>query len=151
MPKQHLKANDVDEDEEVLKVGFPSGNEVCGGYCIKANSRSTFRRLLEWRSCVRPGPVLASARVGYYQLDAVLGGKLFIERVQVVGFVANELNVSRGSSRQGPLPQAGTRTDRAPWRETARGRLYISGNSDDLAALAAAEGRATEKVLLSRL
>jgi hypothetical protein len=87
------------------------------------------------------GPVFASASVGRDQLNAVFVGELLIERVRVVGFVADEpggelIKEAAGKNVFHKLA-LGWRSafDRYGERKTV-----ISGDSDDLGAFAAAGG-----------
>jgi hypothetical protein len=88
------------------------------------------------------GSVFSSASVQRDQLDAVFGGELFIQRVRVVGFVADESGGELIEEASGKnifhKPALGWRSafDRYGERKTV-----ISGDSDDLGAFAAA-GRA---------
>ena len=108
--------------------------------CIQANSRSTFQR----RVATQLASVLSSccaAAVGRDHFDPVLSGELLVERVRVVGFVADEPRrefVEEASGKNFFHKLAlGWRSafDRYGERKTV-----TSGDSDDLRALAAAGG-----------
>ena len=141
MSEHHLKAGEMDEAEEVFDVVFPSGNEAAE---VVHPGKEPFHFPAP-AIATQLTPVLGTAlpvgAVGRDQLDAVLGGKLVIERVRVVGFVADEpgrefIEKASGKNLFHKLA-LGRRSalDRYGERKTV-----VSGDSDDLGTLAATGG-----------
>ena len=87
------------------------------------------------------GSTFASAPVGCNQLDAILVGELFIERVRVVGFVADEPGWKFIEKTSGKnlfhKPALGRRS---ALHRHGEWKTVTSGDSDDLGALAATGG-----------
>lgn len=130
----------MDESEEVLDVIFPSGDEAAevvhpGEEPFHFPAPAVAAQLAAILGLASTPPV------GRYHVDAVLGGKGLIERVRVVRFIADEAGrelVEEASGKNLFHKLAlGRRSalDRYGERKTV-----ISGDSDDLGALAATGG-----------
>src|SRR5579859_4494110 len=139
MSEHHLETGEMDESEEVFDVVFPSSNESSEVVhpCKEALYFPSFAIAAQLAAIL--GFVLSSASVRCDQVDAVFGGELFIERVRVIGFVADEpdrelIEEACGKNVFHKLA-LGWRSafDRYGERKTV-----ISGDSDDLGAFAAA-------------
>src|ERR1035438_3962565 len=140
MSEQQVKAGKVDEAEEVLDVIFPSSDEAAevvhpGKEPLHFPAFSIAAQLA---AILTPAPV---APVRRDHFDAVLLLELSVERVRVVGLVADEpfgefVEKASGKNFFNKLA-LGWRSalDRYGERKTV-----ISGDSDDLRALAAAGG-----------
>jgi hypothetical protein len=150
MPEHHEQAGELDEAEEVFDVIFPSSDEAAEGmhpgkepFDLPSSSISAQRAPVL-------GLALSLAPVGSDHLDAVLGGELLVERVRVVGFVADEPGrefIEKASGKNFFNKLAfGRRSalDRYGERKTV-----ISGDSDDLRALAATGGADSEAPFLA--
>ena len=136
-----MQTSEADEAEEVLDVIFPSCDESSevvhpGKEPFNFPSSSIAAQLASIL-----GSSFSPAPVGRDQLDAVLALECFIERVRVVGFVADEpgrelIEKTSGKNLLHKLA-LGRRSalDRYGERKTV-----TSGDSDDLGALAAAGG-----------
>src|ERR1700691_671853 len=150
MSEQQVKAGQMDEADEVLDVIFPASDEAAEvvhpgkeplhfpAFSIAAQ----FAAIL--------GSAFASAPVRGDQFDSVVFGELRVERVRVVGFVADEPGrrfVEKASGKNLFHKLAlGRRSalDRYGERKTV-----ISGDSDDLGALAAPGGADCEAPFLA--
>jgi hypothetical protein len=150
MPEEHVKAGKVDEAEEVLDVVFPSGDEAAevvhpGKEPLHFPAFSITAQLAAILSSA-----LASTPVRGNQFDSVVFSELRVERVRVVGFVADEPGrefVEKASGKNFLNKLAlGRRSalDRYGERKTV-----ISGDSDDLRALAATGGADGEAPFLA--
>jgi len=146
MPEQHQEAGQLDESEEVLDAILPScdqsavvlhpGEEALYlSAAAVAAQRPSILRLL-----------LAIGSIGRDHLDAVLFGQLLVQRVGVVGLVANQplRQLVEEASGQNSFhkPALGRRSafDRYGERKNV-----TRGDSDDLgtfAALGRADGKA---------
>jgi hypothetical protein len=136
-----VKAGEVNEAEEVFDVVLPSGDESAE---VLHPCEEPFHFP---SSAISPqlAPVLsllsATAPVGRDHFDVVFGGEFLVERVRVVGFVADEPGGELIEEAAGEnvfhKPALGRRSafDRYGERKTV-----ISGDSDDLGALAATRG-----------
>ena len=93
----------------------------------------------QWASVL--GVLSSAAPVGRDHFDAVLGGEFFIERVRVVGFVANEpcRELVEEACGQNVFHKLALGWRSAVDRYGER-KTVTSGDSDDLGALAAAGG-----------
>jgi len=140
----------VDEAEEVLDVVFPSGDEAAevvhpGKETLHFPAFSIAAQLAAILSSA-----FASASVRRNQFDSVVCSELRVERVRVVGFVADEPGrefVEKASGKNFLNKLAlGRRSalDRYGERKTV-----ISGDSDDLRALAATGGADGEAPFLA--
>ncbi len=149
MSEQHMKAGEVDETEEVLDVVFPSGDEAAevmhpGKEPLHFPAFSIAAQLA---AILTPAPI---ASVGRDQFDSVFFSEPGVERVRVVGFVADEPGrefVEKASGKNFLNKLAlGRRSalDRYGERKTV-----ISGDSDDLRALAAPGGADSEAPFLA--
>lgn len=136
-----MKAGEVEEAEEVFDVVFPSGDEsaVVVHPCKEPLHFPSSAIAAQLTSIL--GFAFSPAPIGRDQLDAVLALELFIERVRVVGFVADEpgrelVEKTSGKNLLHKLA-LGRRSalDRYGERKTV-----TSGDSDDLGALAATGG-----------
>ena len=142
MPEHHIQASKMDESEEVFDVVFPSIDE--SSEVMHPGEEVLYFPALAVAAQLATilGFVFSSTSVRRDQLDAVFGGEFFIERVRVVGFVADEPGRELIEEASGKnifhKPALGWRSafDRYGERKTV-----ISGDSDDLGAFAAA-GRA---------
>ena len=141
MSEQQVKAGKVDEAEEVLDVVFPSSDEAAevvhpGKEPLHFPAFSIAAQFAAILSSA-----FASAPVRGDQFDSVVFSELRVERVRVVGLVADEACgefVEKASGKNFFNKLAlGWRSalDRYGERKTV-----ISGDSDDLRALAAAGG-----------
>ena len=145
MFEHHEQACEMDESEEVFDVVFPSIDE--SSEVMHPGEEVLYFPALAVAAQLATilGFVFSSTSVRRDQLDAVFGGEFFIERVRVVGFVADEPGRELIEEASGNnifhKPTLGWRSafDRYGERKTV-----ISGDSDDLGAFAAA-GRANGK------
>jgi len=145
-----VETGKVNEAEEVLDVVFPSGDEAAevmhpGKEPLHFPASSIAAQLAAILSSA-----FASAPVGGDQFDSVVFGKLRVERVRVVGFVADEpggklVEKASGKNLLNKLA-LGRRSalDRYGERKTV-----ISGDSDDLRALATPGGADCEAPFLA--
>jgi hypothetical protein len=90
MSEHHVWAGGMDESEEVFDVVFPSCNESSevvhpGKETLYSPPSAIAAQLVAILSFV-----CSSASVRREELDAIFGGKFFIQRVRVVGFVSDE-------------------------------------------------------------
>jgi hypothetical protein len=139
MSEHHVQAGEMYESEEVFDVVFPSGNE--SSEVVHPGKEPlyfpSFAIAAQLASIL--GSAFSSTSVRRDQLDTVFGGELFIQRVRVVGFVADEPGRELIEEASGKnifhKPALGWRSafDRYGERKTV-----ISGDSDDLGAFAAA-------------
>ena len=136
-----MKAGKVDEAEEVLDVVFPSGDEAAevvhpGKEPLHFPALSITAQLAAILSSA-----LASKPVRSNQFDSVVFSELRVERVRVIGFVADEPGREFDEKASGKnflnKLALGRRSalDRYGERKTV-----ISGGSDDLRAPAAPSG-----------
>jgi hypothetical protein len=136
-----VQAGQLDEAEEILDMVFPSGDEATEvvhpgeePFHFPASAIAT-----QWAAVL--GVMSSPSPVGSNHFDAVFGGESFIERVRVVGFVADkpcgELVEEAGGQNVFHKLALGWRSavDRYGERKTV-----TSGESDDFGALAAAGG-----------
>jgi hypothetical protein len=133
-----MHAGEMDEAEEVLDVVFPSCDESTevvhpGKESLHLPSSAVAAQL---------APVLcslfASTPVGCDQFDAVFVGELRIERVRVVGFIADEPSgqlVEKASGKN--FLNKLTLGRRSALDRYGERKTVASGDSDDLGALAA--------------
>lgn len=140
----------MDEAEEVFDVVFPSGNESSevlhpGEEPFHLPSPSISPQLTSILSLLS-----ATAPIGCDHFDVVLGGKLLVERVRVVGFVTDEpggelIEEAAGKNVFHKLA-LGRRSafDRYGERKTV-----ISGDSDDFRTLATPGGADSEAPFLA--
>lgn len=149
MSEQHVKAGKVDETEEVLDVVFPSRDEAAE----VVHPREETLHLPALAVAAQLASILTPASiapVGRNHLDVVFLAERAVERVRVVGFVADEPGgefVEKASGKNFFNKLAlGRRSalDRYGERKTV-----ISGDSDDLRALAAAGGADSEAPFLA--
>ena len=141
MSKHDADAGEVDEAEEVFDVVFPSGDEAAE--VVHPGKQPFHFPAVAIAAQLSSVLCFASAAtpVGRNQLDAVFALELFIERVRVVGLIADEPCGEFVEKTSGKnlfhKPALGRRSalDRYGERKTV-----ISGDSDDLGALAAARG-----------
>ena len=150
MSEQQVKAGKVDKAEEVLDVIFPSSDEAAevvhpGKEPLHFPAFSIAAELAAILSSA-----FASAPVRRNQLDAIFVLEFCVERVRVVGLVADEpcrefVEEASGKNFFNKLA-LGWRSalDRYGERKTV-----ISGDSDDLGALAAAGGADGEAPFLA--
>src|SRR5581483_11205690 len=141
MPEQHVKAREVDKAEEVFDVILPSGDEATEA----VHPREEPLYFPASAVAAQLAPVLAFvsvAPVGRNQLDPVFLVKPAVERVRVVGLVADEPRgeLVEEASRQNVLHKL------ALGRRSAVDRY---GDSDDLRALAATGGADGEAPFLA--
>jgi len=141
MSEHHVQAGKLNEAEEIFDVIFPASDEATEGmhpgkepFDLPSSSIST-----QWAAVLSLASPLAP--VGRDHLDAVFSGELLVERIRVVGLVANELcgefvDEACGQNILHKLA-LGRRSafDRYGERKTV-----TSGDSDDLGALAATGG-----------
>jgi len=136
-----VQAGKSNEAEEILDVIFPSSDETTEGmhpgkksFYLPSSSISA-----QWSPIL--GFSFPFAPVGSDHLDAVFIGELFVERVRVVGLVADEpcgefVDEASGQNVFHKLALGRRSTfDRYGERKTV-----TSGDSDDLGALAATGG-----------
>lgn len=141
MPEHHEQACKLNETEEILDVILPSSDKAAevmhpGEEPFDFPSPSIAAQLASVL-----GVLSSPSAVGSDHFDAIFVGELFIERVRVVGFVADELGgelvEEAGGQNVFHKPALGRRSavDRYGERKTV-----TSGESDDLGPLAAAGG-----------
>ena len=90
MSKHDVDAGEVDEAEEVFDVVFPSSDEAAEGvhpgkeplHLPSSSVAAQFSTVL--------GDAFAPTSIGRDQLDAVVFGEMHVERIRVVGLVADE-------------------------------------------------------------
>jgi hypothetical protein len=89
MPEQHLQAGEVDEAEEILDMVFPSGDEAAEVMHPREEPLHFPAPAVaaQLTAILTPAPV---APVGRDHLDAVFLLERAVERVRVVGLVADE-------------------------------------------------------------
>lgn len=145
-----MKAGEMDEAEEVFNVVLPTGDESAevlhpGEQPLHFPSSAIAPELPSILSLAS-----ATAPVGGDHFDVVLGGELLIERVRVVGFVADEpggelIEEAAGKNVFHKLA-LGRRSafDRYGERKTV-----ISGDSNDFRALPTAGGANSEAPFLA--
>jgi hypothetical protein len=150
MSEQHVKAGKVDEAEEVLDVVFPSRDEAAevmhpGKEPLHFPAFSITAQFAAILSSA-----FASAPVRGDQFDSIVLSELRVERVRVVGFIADEpgrefVEEASGKNFLNKLA-LGRRSalDRYGERKTV-----ISGDSDDLRALAPPGGADSEPPFLA--
>jgi hypothetical protein len=145
-----VQAGEVDEAEEVLDVVLPSSHEAAevvhpGEQPLHLPAFSVTAELAAILGSASP-----PAPIGRNQFDSILCGELRVERVRVVGFVADEPGrefIEKASGKNFFNKLAfGRRSalDRYGERKTV-----ISGDSDDLRALAATGGADSEAPFLA--
>src|ERR1700735_1657132 len=150
MLQQQVKAGQMDEAEEVLDVVFPSGDEAAE--VVQPGKEPlhfpAFTIAAQFAAIL--SSAFAASPVRGDQFDPVLFGELRVERVRVVGFVADEpggklVEKASGKNLFNKLA-LGWRSalDRYGERKTV-----ISGDSDDLGALAAPGGADCEAPFLA--
>src|SRR6202046_1259003 len=150
MSQQQVKAGQMDEAEEVLDVVFPSGDEAAE--VVQPGKEPlhfpAFTIAAQFAAIL--SSAFAASPVRGDQFDPVLFGELRVERVRVVGFVADEpggklVEKASGKNLFNKLA-LGWRSalDRYGERKTV-----ISGDSDDLRALAAPGGADCEAPFLA--
>jgi hypothetical protein len=150
MSQQQVKAGQMDEAEEVLDVVFPSGDEAAE--VVQPGKEPlhfpAFTIAAQFAAIL--SSAFAASPVRGDQFDPVLFGELRVERVRVVGFVADEpggklVEKASGKNLFNKLA-LGWRSalDRYGERKTV-----ISGDSDDLGALAAPGGADCEAPFLA--
>jgi len=81
MPEHHVQAGEMDEAEEVFDVVFPSSNESSEVVHPCKEPLYFPSSAIAAQLAAILGSVLSSTSVRCDQLDAVLRGELFIERV----------------------------------------------------------------------
>ena len=86
-----MKAGEVDEAEEVFDVVFPTGDESAEVVHPGEEPLHFPASAIAAQFASILGRAFATAPVRCDQFDAIFGGELFIKRVRVVGFVADEL------------------------------------------------------------
>jgi hypothetical protein len=131
----------MDEAEEVFDVVFPSGDESTevmhpGEQSFHFPSPAVAPQLASILSLLA-----ATTAVRRDHFDAVLGGELLVERVRVVGFVADEPGgelVEEAAGKNVFHKLALGR--RSAFDRYGERKAVISGDSDDLDALAATGG-----------
>jgi len=149
MPEQKVKTGKVDEAEEVFDAVLPAGDEAAEVvhpgkepfYFPASAIAAQFTSILGFAPAL---PVRSD------QFDAIFLGELLVERVGVVGFVANEPGwefVEKASGKnlfhklalgwRGALHRYGER------------KTVTSGDSDDFGAFAAARGADGEAPFLA--
>jgi hypothetical protein len=140
----------MNEAEEVFSVVLPSG------YKSAEVVHPCEEPFYFPSSSIAPqlAPILsllsAAASVGRDHLDAVLGGKLLVERVRVVGFVADEPGgelIEEASGKNVFHKLALGR--RSAFDRYGERKTVISGDSDDLRPLAATGGANGEAPFLA--
>ena len=131
----------MDEAEEVFDVVLPAGDESSEGVHPGEEPLDfPAAAIASQRSSILGLPFTVGA-VGRDQLDAVLCGKLLVERIRIVGLVADEPGRELVEKASGKnlfhKPALGRRSalDRYGERKTV-----VSGDSDDLGTLAATGG-----------
>ena len=150
MFEHHVKACEMHEAEEVFDVVFPSGNE----------SAEVLHPCEEPFHFPSPAvsPQLASilsflsatAPVRGDHFDVVFGGELLVERVRVVGFVADEPGgelIEEAAGKNVFHKLAFGR--RSAFDRYGERKAVISGDSDDFRALAAPGGADSEAPFLA--
>jgi hypothetical protein len=150
MFEHHVKACEMDEAEEVFDVVFPSGKESAEVLhpCEEPFHFSSLAISPELASIL--SVLSATAPVGCDHFDVVFGGKLLVERVRVVGLVADEpcgkfVEEATGQNAFHKLALGRRSTfDRYCERKTV-----ISGDSDDFRTLAAPGGADSEAPFLA--
>ena len=142
MSEHHVQACEVYESEEVFDVVFPSCNE--SSEVVQPGKEPLYFPpfTIAAQLAAILGFVCSSASVRRDQLDAVFGGEFFIQRVRVVGFVSDEPGrelIEEASGKN--LFHKMALGWRSAFDRYGERKTVISGDSDDLGALAAA-GRA---------
>ena len=136
-----MKAGEVDEAEEVFDVILPSGDKAAEA----VHPREEPLHLPAFSISAQFAPILSSAfaptPVGRDHLDAVFLLEPAVERVRVVGLVANETGgeLIEEASGQNVLHKLALGRRSAVDRYGER-KTVTSGDSDDLRALAATGG-----------
>ena len=150
MSDQEVQAGEVDEAEKVLDVVFPSGDESAevvhpGKEPLHFPSSAVAAQLAAILS-----PALRLRRLGAIISMPYSSGKLSIERVRVVGLVADEPRgqfVEEASGKNVFHKLALGR--RSAFDRYGERKTVISGDSDDLGALAAPGGADGEAPFLA--
>jgi hypothetical protein len=136
-----MKAGEVDEAEEVFDVVFPSGHQTPEVMHPGEEPLHFPASAVAAQLATVLGNAFAPAPIGGNQFDAVLGGELFIERVRVICFVADEPCREFVEKTSGKnlfhKPALGRRSALHRYGER---KTVTSGDSDDLGPLAAARG-----------
>jgi hypothetical protein len=140
MPEQHVQTSQVDKAEEVFDVVFPSGDEAAK---VVHPGEEPFHSPAPFvASQLSPILRFASApTVGRDHFDAVLVGELLIERVRIVGFVADQPRwefVEEASGKN--LFHKLALGRRSAFGRYGERKTVTSGDSDDFGALAVRGG-----------
>src|SRR5579864_2132347 len=138
MPQHHVQAGEVDEAEEILDMVLPSGDEA-------AEVMHPREKPLHFPApavAAQLAAILTPAPVGRDHLDAVFLLERAVERIRVVGLVADEPGgkLVEEASSQNVLHKLAFGRRSAVDRYGER-KIVISGDRDNLRALAAT-GRA---------
>lgn len=144
-----MQAGEVDEAEEVFDVVFPSSDESAEVVHPREEPLH-FPAFAVAAQLTRVLAFAAVAPVGRDHLDAVFVLERTIERVRVVGLIADEPGgefVEKASS-QNALHKL-TLGQRSAVDRYGERKTVISGDSDDLRALAAAGGADCEAPFLA--
>ena len=131
----------MNKAEEVFDVIFPSGDESAEVLHPCEESFDFPSPAISAQLASILSLLAATTAVRRDQLDAVFGGELFIERVRVVGFVADEPGgelIEEASGKNVFHKLALGR--RSAFDRYGERKTVISGDSDDLGALAATSG-----------
>lgn len=140
MPDEHEQAGEVYEAEEVFDVEFPSGDEPAIVLHPGQKPLDFPSAAIAAQGTVILSLVPAAGPVGRDHLDAVFL-HLCVERIRVVGFVADEplrQFVEEASGQNSFHKLALGR--RSAFDSNGEWKTVISGDSDDLRALPAASG-----------
>lgn len=141
MSEHHMKAGEMDEAEDVFDVVFPSSDESAeivhpGEQPFHFPSPAITAQLASI-----PSLLSATAPVGRDHFDVVLCGELLVERVRVIGLVADEPGrelIEEASGKNVFHKLALGR--RSAFDIFGERKTVINGDSDDLRAFATAGG-----------
>jgi hypothetical protein len=138
MMHHHFQASQMDKAQEVFYVILPTGDESAKvmkpgkePFDFPSSAIAAQRTAVLWM-------VLSAPAVGSDHFDAVLGSELFVERIRVIGFVADESfwKFVEEASSQNIFHKVAL-----GWRSAVDSngerKTVTSGDSDDLGALAA--------------
>ena len=150
MSEQQVEAGKLDEAEEVLDMVFPSGDEAAkvvhpGKEAFHLPAFSIAAELAAILCSASP-----SASIRRNQFDSVLFRELGGERLRVVGFVTDEPGgefVEKASGKN--LFNKLALSRRSALHRYGERKTVISGDSDDLRALAAAGGADSQTPFLA--
>jgi hypothetical protein len=136
-----VQAGKLNEAEEVFNMVLPVGDEATEGMHPGKEPLDFPSSAISAQRATVLGFAFPLAPVGCDHLDAVFGGELLVERVRVVGLVADEPfgELVKEASGQNVLHKLALGW-RSAFDRYGERKTVTSGDSDDLGALATTGG-----------